>query len=481
MDALFNPNHRGTAQRVPRELSNRLAATLVTVFAAIGAALDLLWLGRPSFWYDEAVSAKFALMPIGEMLHALRHKDAFFGFYYLLLHAVATVSSSEFALRFPSVLAAVAFTFAVAHLARRLGSAKASVAAAFVASLSPLVTNAAKDARPYSLLLLLSTLMTLAFLQIVERGPSWSRYVAYAVLCIAGCYLHLFAFFVIVAHAVWSLAFRRELFGRGYTFALASIVVAIAPLVAVIHASGNVNSWITAPTMSTIPQFAMVFAGSKVLLVIEAALVIAAAVPLWRSRRMISEKAALLGLLLALPPILALGISLFRPVFVDRYLFEAYPAFVVIVAICLARLGLPFTVFAFSCIAAASIHPLARCYNDIENWRGAVSFVLHNERSGDLVVVYPGGEQISYDFYAGGKTSVPTISIAKTTARRIPPVPSAVIQDHRVWLITAELFNGRLNGGHRFITDALEKHDILAGDRAFAGDIHVMRFERRHY
>ncbi|MDB5042370.1 MAG: hypothetical protein JWN27_3096 [Candidatus Eremiobacteraeota bacterium] len=408
----------------------RLSALGVLLLIAAGAALDLYRLGSPSLWYDEAVSFAFARLPLHALMPALRHMDAFFGLYYVLLHVVTLVSVREAALRLPSALAAIGFAIAVTRLGARLGGPRAMLITAGLASLSPLVIASAKEARPYSLLLLFSTLMTLAFLRFLDEPARLEWYVAYAALCIIGCYLHLFAALVVVSHAVWALFYRRTLparFGWRYPLALAVIVVALVPLVVAIMAPGNVNVWIQRPTLRDVVMLAAQFAGAYAALVVEI-VVLAVAISI-AIRRHVQREIVFLAFLVVLPPLLAFGVSFAKPVFVGRYLFEAYPAFIVLVSIAIARLPRLAGLGACALILATSVRPILRTFQAIEDWRGAVSYVESHARTGAAVVLYPSFEAPSYAYYAPNRRLV-TIPDGAPVTRFLG----------RDWVVTADQF-----------------------------------------
>lgn len=207
-------------------------------------------------WYDEAASVGYASLPFSQLLPALGHADAFFGLYYGLLHFVVAQSSNEVAIRALSAVAAVAFVPAVAYLANRLSGWRASVAAAFIASISPLLLRTAHEARPYSLLVLVSTLMTIAFLSALER-PRPVSFALYAALSVLGCYLHVFAIFLVGAHVAWAAVYRPTMFRAGLAAAVIAIVVCIVPLVIVIFAPrhGAVNSFLVRPGLRALLTF----------------------------------------------------------------------------------------------------------------------------------------------------------------------------------------------------------------------------------
>ncbi len=102
------------------------------------AGLWSVWV--PSFWRDESVSALAASRPIGDLWELLGHMDRVHALYYLLLRPVAWVSTSELALRLPSVLATAAAAYGIAALGRHLASARVGLLAGLVFAALPMVS-----------------------------------------------------------------------------------------------------------------------------------------------------------------------------------------------------------------------------------------------------------------------------------------------------------------------------------------------------
>lgn len=113
-------------------------------------ALRVWNLGGPSLWYDEAYLWWVTRLPLGEML-SLSARELVPPLPYLLLRVWQPLAgTSEFALRFPSVLFGVLALAALARIARRLTGRHAAVtwALLFGALATPLLW-AARETRMY--------------------------------------------------------------------------------------------------------------------------------------------------------------------------------------------------------------------------------------------------------------------------------------------------------------------------------------------
>lgn len=186
-----------------------------------GLTLRLALLGKQSLWYDEGVTWWLATMSPPDLLQWTA-ADIQPPLYYLLLWAARSVwGSSEWALRFPSVVLGTLAIPLLYSLARRLLSAQPArgpaalfstpALAALLAAVSPLMVYYSQEARMYTLLVFEAALASYLLLRLLEAGRSaevkngfWLA-VAYALVTAAGLYTHYFALFLLAAHGLYAL------------------------------------------------------------------------------------------------------------------------------------------------------------------------------------------------------------------------------------------------------------------------------------
>ncbi len=194
-------------------------ALLIVVLLAF--ALRVYRLGAPAIWWDESLSLYRAGRDLGTLLsntiliQNVVTVDTLPPLYFVLLHfLVAAFGTSEFALRYLSVMANVATVPLLYVLGRRLlsplpapqGQAGAGVglAAASLAAVAPFYVWYAQEARPYALVLFLSALAVYALMRAfaggrpVARGWLW----VYILSAAAALYTHYYALFLIPFHVV---------------------------------------------------------------------------------------------------------------------------------------------------------------------------------------------------------------------------------------------------------------------------------------
>lgn len=139
----------------------RLESTALVALVLISSLLRFFELGRLSFWYDEAVSMTIArTREIHSLLGALFQLDATRALLHpLILHGwIGVFGGSESSARGLSAVCGVGIVVLVYDLGRRRFDRGTGLLAAALATWCPPLLYYAREARMYSLLVLLSTL-----------------------------------------------------------------------------------------------------------------------------------------------------------------------------------------------------------------------------------------------------------------------------------------------------------------------------------
>ena len=202
----------------------------------LGTTLRLYNLTYHSLWFDEAISVRWAtssLARIWEVSMTLV-EDRLPPLYYLLLKFwLGLAGSSEFSLRFPSVVAGVLLIPVVYAIGRRLFGRAVGLLAALLTALNPFLIWYSQEARMYALAVLLATAGVLCFLLAISRPPP--RHLAWLGLglaALAGLYTHLYSGFLWPALALWLVArpglFKRVWWPFGLT--MAGVLALFSPL-----------------------------------------------------------------------------------------------------------------------------------------------------------------------------------------------------------------------------------------------------------
>ncbi len=193
-----------------RRLHWSLALGLVILAAFM---LRLFRLESQSLWYDEAFSVYLAHKSLVDIT-AQTAADIQPPLYYYLLHLWMVIAGEgEFALRFLSLFFGVLTIPLVAVTARHLTNRVAAFIATLLAALSPLYVWYSQEARMYTLITFLLLLSSYILLRLTgappplagrtsgRRGRTW---LAFALVNIAACYTHYFAFAVIAFQGLYA-------------------------------------------------------------------------------------------------------------------------------------------------------------------------------------------------------------------------------------------------------------------------------------
>jgi len=176
----------------------------------------LVWrLGERSLWVDEFLSLRMIESGQSEVI-VVSIADKHPPLYFIALQGwVSVAGSSDFALRFFSVVVGTVGLALMAPVARRLGDARAVVPAAFALGVAPAFIEFSRMARYYSLLLSLGLLSTYLLLRALARG-CWQDWIAYALASLAVVYTFYPSVILIGVHGmmVFFRTHRRVLMGR---------------------------------------------------------------------------------------------------------------------------------------------------------------------------------------------------------------------------------------------------------------------------
>ncbi|MER5939112.1 glycosyltransferase family 39 protein [Streptomyces sp. NPDC001928] len=274
-------------------------------------ALGLWGLSRQhSVWRDEAATWQVARRSAGDIWDMLAQVDAVHGLYYLLMHAVfESFGPGTTALRLPSVLAMAVAAVCVTEIGRRLAGARAGLAGGLVFGLLPAVQFYLQEGRPYALVAAgagISTLLLVTVLQRRGRAVHWLAYGGTVAVCGLLNWLSLLVLPAHLATLVWTRAGRPT--WTRWLVTAAAAVTAVLPLILFSRRQSEQVSWIPPLTWHMLigPAILLALGGLGALL----------------DRPGVGRlSVAAVGLpLLAAPQLGLLGLSLVRPLFLDRYI-----------------------------------------------------------------------------------------------------------------------------------------------------------------
>lgn len=375
--------------------------------AAVVALVVGLWgVGVPSFWRDESVSALAASRPLGEVWDLLGHMDRVHALYYLLLRPVAWISTSELALRLPSVLATAAAAYGIAALGRHLASARAGLLAGLVFAALPMVTRYAQEVRSYAIVTALAVLAT--WLLVTRR-----HHAGYAAVIVLLGWCHVYGLLLVVAHAF--VAPDRRRFGRALLIAGAWL----APLAVLAAGQRGVQlGWLRSPTWAALPAFAQEVMGSRWGIVPLLGLAV------FGARGALGRVAGPWALLIPL----SMLVSLVYPIYSPRYVLFALPGVALLAGAGLDRLRpRPLAWAGLALLVALTVpkHLSLRTPDSRpDDLRSMAAALLERQRPGDAVLYV----DATYKWFAG--------VYAEPYRKLIELQPGDIGEYERVWVVS---------------------------------------------
>jgi mannosyltransferase len=351
---------KGVAAPADPWLGGRISDRLVVAGpAAVALVVGGYQIGGPSLWRDEAYTKDAIGRSVSQLFALLGHTDAVHGAYYLLMHVIAAAAgTSVTALRFPSLVAmvvATAFTAAIgrraavlaqrADPAGRVGRrvpALTGLLSGLVFATAPFMTYYAQMARSYAIVTMFATISSYLLLRAYPDGR-WRWWAAYAAAVALTGLFNLFGLLILVAHGVTLLltnARGESSLGRRigrvplrWLAACAAPLIVLVPLVAVSFRERAQIAWVSRPDASTVERLFENFAGSRVLILPVALLVLAgiAVACLTDDWRPLNPVAIALPWL-TVPPFLLIAGSFVKPVYIERYIEFCLPALAILVA-----------------------------------------------------------------------------------------------------------------------------------------------------
>jgi mannosyltransferase len=332
---------------VPDRTARKTKALLLGI-TLLAFALRLYHLSFQSLWRDEVDAILFAQRDLPAILATFVQPGQNGPLYFLSLHFwLAAAGTSEFALRFFSLLFGLLTVPLLYALGRRLLGTTAGLMAALLLAVSPYHVWYSQEGKMYALVVFLAILSLHLFSRALAENR-WGWWLGYLAVTGLALYVHFFTPLLVLVALAWFLLsgrWRRPTLGR-LALALAGLALIALPIV----------RWLLpvllTPAMTGYPfyglgdmaaalfwAFSLGFRPQPGLLPLAlfALLLLAGLLPSPASGGGLGW--GFLAAWLILPVLAVYLVSLSRPVFTDRYLILILPAFVLLLAAGLAGLA----------------------------------------------------------------------------------------------------------------------------------------------
>ncbi len=437
------PPTRAAAHPLRRARTSALAIDVALV-GGVAFVLGSIRLTTPSLWVDEAFTAKAVRENLFNPI------DQYHWLYYTLLKPWSLVAgTSEWAIRVPSVFAAMVACGLLVMLARRLFDRRVALVSGLFLATSPFLVKWSQQARSYSFVLAAGILATLLLLRALERNSrgAWALYGLSLSLVFA--MQPVSAFVLVPAHLVLVAPRRRAVLPHGL-FAPCVVVVLGVPWAFARVKQTPAWDWLPRPSVESAARTLLEVSGVAGLGVLLAVLGLVAL------RRRSESELGLLGTWAFAPFVLAFVVSFVKPIYLDRYLITAAPAFAVLAAVAVFALGSRWGSLLAGAAVVATAAGLAHGYTQGaagwrgEGWRDAVAAVQQRRDEAGAVVVVPWWAEPAAAYYGVSAVSTSTADSIwvlnwSESGHDLPPADRRPLGfgDHR--LVEQRDFGGRLS------------------------------------
>lgn len=441
---------------------------VLVVITLLGAFLRFHGLSFQSLWSDELATrfeSYFSDFFVGLPYNLLYGPLYLPGYTYLMYLVQTYVGNSEAILRLPSAIAGAVSVLIVYAVGARLFSRREGLIAAALMAVAAAPIAYSQEARPYSLLVMVTLLGVLAWVGLVDAV--WQRQdmgtwdiVLFVVTAVAASYLHYFGMLLVFLEGVvlLALALRQAKSRRAVIFMLAAIPLALvwaAPIMVYHFFVSHNADWIQIPSPRTLAGFfeflfnrSRMFTGVFVLCI--------GYLTVWSWRQYRATRVVDLSLLhtilligwLLVPPVLTFVISVaVKPIFMDRYLLIVMPAAYLIVARAITVLPVPRVaqailaiLFTFALLGHLLFGLKYYTTPTKEQWREAVSYVIqHDVANEDSLVVSWSYRGADFDYYFERLGSSLRVQLNAGEADDIPDF-EAFLRERKpklIWYISA--------------------------------------------
>lgn len=309
----------------------------------LGAILQFATISKASIWHDEGFSMMLSSLPPDQILTRTSF-DVHPPLYYLALHFWTNIfGTSELAARSLSAMAMLGVILIGFLLVRKLfGDKSARLAALFLAT-GPFLIRYGQEARMYGLVAFLLLLATYLLIRALESNR-WNLWLLYSLAIALSLYTHYFSVFIILVHWLYVLLRTRLVNPRWWVSNVlaAAMYLPWVPQAYAQFSRGQGVSWIPKVTPLTMPSTIGQFltytdlgglpTAARITLFGLLVVITTAAIIRFRKTRL---NLILMATYALLTLIIIWGLSLVKPIYVDRYFVFCAVGFYMLLAILL--------------------------------------------------------------------------------------------------------------------------------------------------
>lgn len=488
--------------------NNKILIGLVFIII-IGGLIRVYRLDTESIWFDEGLAIYGAM----NSSMFVDPEDLNPPFYHFLLHYwIYLFGNSEFSVRLPSVIFNLLSIVIIFKLGKALFNNRVGLISSLLLSFSWYNIKYSQEARPYSLMILLTLCSFYLLVQWSEK-QNVRRNIAYLIFSCLLIYTHTYGIFIIIAQNIWfitTILFSKE---KSYykikNWIILQILLGLLYLPWVHFLFEQINkfntlTFINTPDLSTVLTVFTHYAGSTLALMVCLIVIL-----LFIKNQIIIDKLKnninhvrnselagahfnaiyLLLLWIIIPNLIPFILSfILHPVYFCRYTISASLGFYILIAVTLdGILSKPVQVSIIALLLVLSSYSITKYYrvhSKKQEWREAAAYVDSNAYSKDIVIFSAGFPQrYVFDYYSTRndidkkpfpKESISSIpeSARDITKKNLKKLIKLVEGYIRVWLIMSQHHDHKGS-----IRDTLEKHYDLIAKKKYYGGIDIYLFQ----
>lgn len=444
---------------------NRLLAGAVGVLM-LAFLLRTPCLSLSSLWLDEIHSYERASQQSWQAVHEMLRFTGHAPMYEaVLLHCWMKLGTSEFVLRFPSVMSALMSIAATYALGRGIFNAQVGLLSAFLLAVSPLHIYYSQEARMYTLAALMTTLGTYFFFRAslgTNSASTWRYWGGYVLCATLGLYTHYYTGFALLAVFIFGLV-RVAIKRNGSSLlppllAHAAIGLLFAPWLRTVWAQlqGPRLTWIPPITVQEllhiltgffinrvgVGRMYPVFA-SSLALTLAASLFVRSQTREQKTDAGKWERYLFILACAAGPVVIAVVVSLFKPIIVDRYFVIVVPPACVLLALGIIRFSrhritIPIVLVLVIGTLVSACRVATTQWK--EDWRSVATYVMDESMPNDVIVLVPEILWPPFKYYYSGPLAEYGIPANPASESEVEQAFNNFEPYDRLWIIRAERF-----------------------------------------
>lgn len=451
---------------------------LLLLIVLLGTFLRIYDLGKENLWLDEGYTLATAEKSTSELLDSLYEYEINPPAYFLMIHYwISLFGTSEFSLRFPSVIFGLISIFLIYLLGKEWFNKKTGLISAMLMSISMLNIEYSQEARTYTLLVMVTLLSLYFFTRLLKKGAP-SHYIAYVLATAALLYIHYLGIYIILLENFVIFIFflkKTALLKRWIISQLAIVLLFLPWLPRFIF---QMEYWITGWRETLIGEFGLpVFLGNFGVLLMAIPLLVAF---------------IMLGILIVLIHYgkVKPGEMISRLRFSKNYFMAFAAVYLILAVLILPRISTPFHTTKFSLfllplfyillargiallrdkklqsallilILLASSFVMFNYYNTTrkEEWKDLSGFIDTNAGENDAVLLCVDTNQIVFNYYyAGSIQQVPLrVSIIPKQNMELFKSIKPQIEGRDLWLVRSHCRKAK--GFYKAELDKIAKED----------------------